>query len=72
MVHHFDPIRYYSTMGFHEPALRVKDGDTVITSTVDARGKDRTDTPVTPPGRPAPFTSTAPNRAIRSPCTWTG
>ena len=52
MVHHFEPVRYYTNMGTHEPALRVQDGDTVVTSTVDARGKDRTDTPVTPPGNP--------------------
>ncbi len=52
MVHHFEPTRYHTTIGTHEPALRVKDGDTVITSTVDARGKDRTDKPVTPPGNP--------------------
>ncbi|MDE2729626.1 MAG: acetamidase/formamidase family protein, partial [Gemmatimonadota bacterium] len=52
MVHHFEPAHYHTTMGSHEPALRVKDGDTVVTSTVDARGKDRTDKPVTPPGNP--------------------
>ena len=52
MVHHFEPTRYQTTIGSHEPALYVKDGDTVNTSTVDARGKDRTDTPVTPPGNP--------------------
>ena len=52
MVHHFEPTRYHTTIGTHEPALRVKDGDTVITTTVDARGKDRTDKPVTPPGNP--------------------
>ncbi len=52
MVHHFEPSLYHTTIGSHEPALHVKDGDTVITSTVDARGKDRTDAPVTLPGNP--------------------
>ncbi len=52
MVHHFEPTRYHTTMGSHEPALRVKDGDSIVTSTVDARGKDRSDTPVTSPGNP--------------------
>ena len=52
MVHYFEPVRYHTTMGSHEPVLRVKDGDTVVTSTVDARGKDCSDTPVTPRGNP--------------------
>ena len=39
-VHHFQPTRYYNTLGPHEPVLRIADGDTVITTTADARGYD--------------------------------
>src|ERR1700730_2647497 len=39
-THHFQPERYYNTMGEHEPVLKIADGDTVVTSTVDARGWD--------------------------------
>ena len=39
-THPFDPTRYYSTFGAHEPVLRVAPGDTVVTATVDAHGLD--------------------------------
>jgi acetamidase/formamidase len=39
-THRFEPTRYHSTIGSHEPALRIADGDTVTTSTVDASGRD--------------------------------
>ncbi|MGW9124323.1 acetamidase/formamidase family protein [Paenibacillus chitinolyticus] len=39
-VHHFQPKHYHSTMGAHEPVLKIADGDSVVTSTVDARGWD--------------------------------
>src|SRR5512143_3947859 len=51
-VHHFTPAKYYTTIGWHEPALRIADGDTVVTACVDARGRDRADTEVTPRGNP--------------------
>jgi acetamidase/formamidase len=51
-THHFTPTRYYTTIGWHEPALRIGDGDTVVTTTVDARGKDASDEVVTPRGNP--------------------
>jgi len=38
--HLFHPTRYHSTFGSHEPALRIAPGDTVVTTTVDARGLD--------------------------------
>lgn len=38
--HHFTPERYYRTMGAHPPVLTIADGDTVSTTTVDARGWD--------------------------------
>lgn len=37
---HFTPTRYHNTLGPHEPVLRIADGDTVITTTVDAGGGD--------------------------------
>ncbi|MCY9663355.1 acetamidase/formamidase family protein [Paenibacillus chondroitinus] len=41
MIHSFNPQLYYHTMGNYPPVLTVRDGDTVITSTVDARGWDQ-------------------------------
>ncbi len=43
MIHRFKPTRYYNTLGWHEPALQVNDGDTVITTTIDAFGNDEND-----------------------------
>ena len=37
-THRFTPDHYYSTIGTHSPVLHVADGDTVVTTTVDARG----------------------------------
>ena len=42
-LHRFTPTRYFSTIGSHEPALRIADGDTVVTTTIDARGVDASD-----------------------------
>jgi amidase len=39
-MHFFTPTRYYTTLGPHEPALRIADGDTVSAKTVDAHGCD--------------------------------
>lgn len=40
-THRFTPTRYYNTFSFaHPPALRIKPGDRVITTTVDAGGAD--------------------------------
>jgi len=51
-THRFEPTRYYSTIGSHEPALHIADGDTVITPTVDAGGWDGNNTRVTTGGNP--------------------
>jgi amidase len=51
-VHEFSPTTYYTTMGWHEPALRIGDGDSVITTTVDAGGGDASGESVTPRGNP--------------------
>jgi amidase len=51
-IHHFDPTVYYTSMGTYPPALHLSDGDTVRTSTVDARGQDRHNRAVTERGNP--------------------
>ncbi|NWG18554.1 MAG: acetamidase/formamidase family protein [Chloroflexi bacterium] len=39
-LHHFTPTHYFNTHGSHEPVLRIQPGDSVVTTTVDARGQD--------------------------------
>jgi len=39
-IHHFDPQIYYTAIGTYPPVLHVADGDTIQTSTVDARGQN--------------------------------
>jgi acetamidase/formamidase len=51
-VHHFRPDRYHNTIGSHEPVLQIGDGDTVVTTTVDAMGCDATGERVTTGGNP--------------------
>jgi len=51
-THNFQPTHYHTTIGSHEPVLRINDGDTVVTATVDAFGKDASNTEVTPRGNP--------------------
>ncbi len=51
-THHFTPSHYHTALGAHEPVLRIADGDTVITTTVDAMGKDASDSKATPGGNP--------------------
>lgn len=51
-THHFHPTHYHTTLGPHEPVLRLADGDTVITTAVDAAGKDARNEQVTPRGNP--------------------
>jgi len=46
-THKFHPKKYYTSFGSHESALKVKDGDTVVTSTADNAGRDSTDKQVT-------------------------
>lgn len=50
--HHFTPTVYHTAIGSHEPVLHINDGDTVSTTTVDARGQDATNEPITPGGNP--------------------
>jgi acetamidase/formamidase len=51
-THHFTPSHYYNTIGSHAPVLRVAPGDSVITTTVDARGQDQSGVKVTPGPNP--------------------
>jgi amidase len=51
-THHFQPTHYHIAIGSHEPVLQIGHGDTVITTTVDAMGKDASDSRVTPGGNP--------------------
>ncbi len=41
-LHRFEPRAYHNTIGTHEPVLSIASGDTVITTTADARGVDAT------------------------------
>jgi acetamidase/formamidase len=51
-THTFTPNHYHTAMGTHEPVLRIVNGDTVVTTTVDAMGKDASDSKATPGGNP--------------------
>ncbi len=51
-THEFTPDHYYSAMGTYEPVLHIADGDTVVTTTVDAGGLDATNERATPGGNP--------------------
>ena len=53
MAHHeFTPTHYHTTIGWHEPVLAIAPGDTVSTTTVDARGQDQYGERVTERGNP--------------------
>ncbi len=51
-IHNFQPEIYYTALGAYDPILRIADGDTVITTTVDNAGRDQSDQQVTPGGNP--------------------
>ncbi|HTK09996.1 MAG TPA: acetamidase/formamidase family protein [Ktedonobacteraceae bacterium] len=40
-IHQFSPSVYYNTIGSHEPVLKIQDGDTVETTSIDYSGMDR-------------------------------
>lgn len=52
MSHRFLPQVYYRAFGSYQPALRIADGDTVITTTVDNAGRDASDQQITQEGNP--------------------
>jgi len=47
MRHQFTPTKFYYTFGPHQPALRVRPGDTIVTQTLDSssRGPDGNEIP---------------------------
>ena len=51
-IHAFRPTHYHTAIGSHPPVLHIVSGDTVVTTTVDAWGKDASGTEVTPRGNP--------------------
>lgn len=52
MEHRFEPAQYHRTFGSHEPVLRVRPGDTIVTTTADAAGFDTRGERVAEPGNP--------------------
>lgn len=52
MHHTFRPTHYHTTMGPHDAVLTVKSGDSVSTTTIDARGFDHRRVSVSPRGNP--------------------
>ena len=54
-THRYRPSRYYNVIGTAEPCLRIADGDTVITDTLDASGLDAHEVPAGQ--RPNPMSS---------------
>ncbi|MBU6335101.1 MAG: acetamidase/formamidase family protein [Chloroflexi bacterium] len=51
-THHIRPDRYHHTLGSHPPLAHIASGDTVVTTTVDAAGRDADGVAVTPRGNP--------------------
>jgi acetamidase/formamidase len=51
-IHQFSPTHFHVTLGSHEPVLHIAEGDTVITTTVDAAGVDASGAQVAPRGNP--------------------
>lgn len=52
VIHRFSPTTWFNTIGSHPPALDVADGDSVVTETVDAAGRDSRDQQVARGGNP--------------------
>ncbi|WP_421988943.1 acetamidase/formamidase family protein [Roseococcus sp.] len=53
-THRFTPSKYFNTLGTAEPVLRVANGDTIVTDTIDASGLDAREVAVA--SRPNPMT----------------
>lgn len=51
-THAFTPEHYHTTLGSHEPVLRVASGSTIVTTTVNAAGEDAEGKSVTSSGNP--------------------
>jgi len=51
-IHYFQPDHYFNTLGPHEPVLRIKPGDRIATTTIDAHGQDEHGRAVAPGSNP--------------------
>lgn len=51
-THRFVPTAYHNVIGSLSPALRIADGDTVVSETLDAAGYDKNDVQQAPRGNP--------------------
>lgn len=52
MKHHYRPSKFHTSLGAHERALTVKDGDSIVTTTADSWGFDHERRQVAPWGNP--------------------
>ncbi|HTS72196.1 MAG TPA: acetamidase/formamidase family protein [Gaiellaceae bacterium] len=52
MIHEFEPTHFHTTIGSHEPVLRVASGDVIRTWTVDSGGYDRNGNDIADGGNP--------------------
>jgi len=52
VIHDFEPTHFHTTIGSHEPVLRVASGDVIRTWTVDSGGYDREGNDITDGGNP--------------------
>jgi len=52
VIHEFEPTHFHTTIGSHEPVLRVASGDVIRTWTVDSGGYDRHGNEITDGGNP--------------------
>jgi amidase len=48
MEHRFKPSKYYYMFGPYQPVLRLRAGDSIVTTTADAGGQDSTGNPIPP------------------------
>ncbi|MCW4048876.1 MAG: acetamidase/formamidase family protein [Candidatus Bathyarchaeota archaeon] len=68
MIHRYQPTKYYHTYGPNPPALHIKPGDIIITSTVDAGGYDHEGNQITPEMRQSnPDTVYSPSNPLTGP-----
>jgi len=52
VIHEFEPTHFHTTIGSHEPVLRVASGDVIRTWTVDSGGYDRNGNDIADGGNP--------------------
>jgi len=52
VIHEFEPTHFHTTIGSHEPVLRIASGDVIRTWTVDSGGYDRHGNDITEGGNP--------------------